>query len=119
MAFTADHAMQLLDFSKKLDIGLLDGVVDCFYNGAGEDVGSIWEWVRACDKRLTLRRVELKHGAGVGHAKWGPCGRGRAQEWGSYLFTCYGHCLTVVVCCLLLLFNKCKAENYTMQLWDH
>jgi hypothetical protein len=38
MTFTADHAMQLLDFSKKLDINLLDGVVDCFYNGAGEDV---------------------------------------------------------------------------------
>lgn len=41
MAFTADHAMQLLDFSKKLDIGLLDGVVDCFYNGTGDNV-SIW-----------------------------------------------------------------------------
>lgn len=42
MAFTADHAMQLLDFSKKLDIGLLDGVVDCFYNGTGEDVSCVF-----------------------------------------------------------------------------
>lgn len=41
MAFTADHAMQLLDFSKKLDIGLLDGVVDCFYNGMGDDVSAV------------------------------------------------------------------------------
>ena len=37
VAFT-DRAMQLLDMSKKLDIPLLDSVVDCFYNGTGADV---------------------------------------------------------------------------------
>ena len=41
MALTAEQAMQLLDVSKKLEIGLLDRVVDCFYNGSGEEVGSI------------------------------------------------------------------------------
>ena len=38
MTFIAEQAMQLLDFSKKLDVGLLDGVVDCFYNGSGDNV---------------------------------------------------------------------------------
>ena len=42
MVFTADQAMQLLDFSKKLDINLLDRVVDCFYNGTGENVSCSW-----------------------------------------------------------------------------
>lgn len=41
MVFTADRAMQLLDFSKKLDVSLLDGVVDCFYNGTGNDVSGL------------------------------------------------------------------------------
>lgn len=41
MAFIADRAMQLLDFSKKLDVTLLDGVVDCFYNGAGDNVSAL------------------------------------------------------------------------------
>lgn len=30
---------QLLDFSQKLDITLLDNVVGCLYNGSGQQVG--------------------------------------------------------------------------------
>ena len=36
--FTGDQAMQLLDFSQKLDTGLLDAVVSCFYNSEGSQV---------------------------------------------------------------------------------
>lgn len=36
MATLAEHASKLLDFSEKLDINLLDNVVVCMYNGAGE-----------------------------------------------------------------------------------
>ncbi|KAL0267451.1 UNVERIFIED_CONTAM: hypothetical protein PYX00_009718 [Menopon gallinae] len=36
MATLADQASKLLDFSEKLDINLLDNVVVCMYNGAGE-----------------------------------------------------------------------------------
>lgn len=38
MVFVTEQAMQLLDFSKKLDINLLDRVIECFYNGSGEEV---------------------------------------------------------------------------------
>lgn len=34
----ADQAMTLLDFSLKLDISLLDSVVNCFYSSTGEEV---------------------------------------------------------------------------------
>ena len=37
----ADQAMQLLDFSNKLDIQLLDSVVNCFYGSVGPEVSSI------------------------------------------------------------------------------
>ena len=32
------HAEQLLDFSQKLDINLLDTVVNCLYNSIGQQV---------------------------------------------------------------------------------
>lgn len=32
----ADQASKLLDFSEKLDIDLLDNIVDCMYNGTKE-----------------------------------------------------------------------------------
>ena len=36
MTMLADHAArQLLDFSQKLDINLLDNVVNCLYHGEG------------------------------------------------------------------------------------
>ena len=35
----ADQALQLLDFSNKLDITLLDSVVSCFYGTVGPEVG--------------------------------------------------------------------------------
>lgn len=36
----ADHAaQQLLDFNQKLDINLLDNVVNCLYHGVGPQVG--------------------------------------------------------------------------------
>jgi hypothetical protein len=33
--FTAEQAMRLLDFSGKVDMTLLDAVVNCFYNTVG------------------------------------------------------------------------------------
>ena len=36
--FTADHAMMLLDFSQKLDIALLETVINAFYNSVGPEV---------------------------------------------------------------------------------
>lgn len=36
--FTADHAMMLLDFSQKLDISLLETVINAFYNSVGPEV---------------------------------------------------------------------------------
>lgn len=39
MTMLADHAArQLLDFSQKLDINLLDNVVNCLYHGEGAQV---------------------------------------------------------------------------------
>ena len=35
---TIEHATQLLDFSQKLDITLLDSVVSCFYMAQGPQV---------------------------------------------------------------------------------
>ena len=35
---TQQHGQQLLDFSQKLDITLLDNVVGCLYNGEGQSV---------------------------------------------------------------------------------
>lgn len=35
---TQQHGQQLLDFSQKLDISLLDNVVGCLYNGEGQSV---------------------------------------------------------------------------------
>lgn len=35
---TIEHATQLLDFSQKLDITLLDSVVSCFYMAHGPQV---------------------------------------------------------------------------------
>ncbi len=35
-----DQAMQLLDFSQKLDISLLDNVVGYFYTAVGEEVSA-------------------------------------------------------------------------------
>ncbi|CAK8692305.1 exportin-1-like [Clavelina lepadiformis] len=36
LAVTQQHGQQLLDFSQKLDISLLDNVVGCLYNGEGQ-----------------------------------------------------------------------------------
>ena len=36
--FTAEQALQLLDFSGKMDIALLDAVVNCFYSTVGPQV---------------------------------------------------------------------------------
>lgn len=36
---TVEQASTLLDFNKKLDIGLLDNVVACFYSSDGPEVG--------------------------------------------------------------------------------
>ena len=36
--FTAEQAMRLLDFSGKVDMTLLDAVVNCFYNTVGPQV---------------------------------------------------------------------------------
>lgn len=42
MTMLADHAaQQLLDFNQKLDINLLDNVVNCLYHGVGPQVR--WE----------------------------------------------------------------------------
>lgn len=39
----ADHAArQLLDFNQKLDINLLDNVVNCLYHGVGPQVSKIF-----------------------------------------------------------------------------
>ena len=38
---TQQHGQQLLDFSQKLDISLLDNVVGCLYNGEGQSVSII------------------------------------------------------------------------------
>lgn len=39
MTMLADHAArQLLDFNQKLDINLLDNVVNCLYHGVGQQV---------------------------------------------------------------------------------
>ena len=41
MTMLADHAaQQLLDFNQKLDINLLDNVVNCLYHGVGPQVTS-------------------------------------------------------------------------------
>lgn len=43
MTMLADHAArQLLDFNQKLDINLLDNVVNCLYHGEGAQVR--WTW---------------------------------------------------------------------------
>lgn len=43
MTMLADHAArQLLDFNQKLDINLLDNVVNCLYHGEGAQVMWIW-----------------------------------------------------------------------------
>lgn len=43
MTMLADHAArQLLDFNQKLDINLLDNVVNCLYHGEGAQV--TWTW---------------------------------------------------------------------------
>lgn len=43
MTMLADHAArQLLDFNQKLDINLLDNVVNCLYHGEGAQVR--WSW---------------------------------------------------------------------------
>ena len=36
--FSAEQAMCLLDFSNKMDMTLLDSVVNCFYNTVGPQV---------------------------------------------------------------------------------
>lgn len=42
MTMLADHAaQQLLDFNQKLDINLLDNVVNCLYHGVGPQVGGV------------------------------------------------------------------------------
>ena len=38
--FTLQQAEQLLNFEAKLDVGLLDAVVHCFYDSLGEEVGA-------------------------------------------------------------------------------
>ena len=41
MATIADQANSLLDFNKKLDIELLDNVVNCMYRGQGPQVSEL------------------------------------------------------------------------------
>lgn len=42
MTMLADHAaQQLLDFNQKLDINLLDNVVNCLYHGVGPQVSLV------------------------------------------------------------------------------
>ena len=46
--FTAEQAMRLLDFSGKVDMTLLDAVVNCFYNTVGPQVSQavgVADWV--------------------------------------------------------------------------
>lgn len=46
MTMLADHAaQQLLDFNQKLDINLLDNVVNCLYHGVGPQVGHTYFFV--------------------------------------------------------------------------
>lgn len=46
----ADHAaQQLLDFNQKLDINLLDNVVNCLHHGVGPQVGSEASADALCD----------------------------------------------------------------------
>ena len=44
----ADQAMQLLDFNNKLDIQLLDSVVNCFYGSVGPEVSASSECDSGC-----------------------------------------------------------------------
>lgn len=42
---TIEHATQLLDFSQKLDITLLDSVVSCFYMAQGPQVNTYFLFI--------------------------------------------------------------------------
>ena len=42
---TIDHATQLLDFTQKLDITLLDSVVSCFYMAQGPQVDTYFPFI--------------------------------------------------------------------------
>lgn len=47
MTMLADHAArQLLDFSQKLDINLLDNVVNCLYHGEGAQVKYLFKTLK-------------------------------------------------------------------------
>lgn len=49
MTMLADHAArQLLDFSQKLDINLLDNVVNCLYHGEGAQVVMLCLSITVC-----------------------------------------------------------------------
>lgn len=45
---TIEHATQLLDFSQKLDITLLDSVVSCFYMAHGPQVDTFFHLFTSC-----------------------------------------------------------------------
>ena len=53
---TIEHATQLLDFSQKLDITLLDSVVSCFYMAHGPQVDKFFRLFSSyCSCRLHLK----------------------------------------------------------------
>lgn len=57
MTMLADHAArQLLDFNQKLDINLLDNVVNCLYHGEGAQV--IWTYNVRLLTMFNLKSVE-------------------------------------------------------------
>ena len=49
--FTAEQALQLLDFSRKIDVPLLDAVVTSFYSTVGSEV-------RVCGQRGEVEGLE-------------------------------------------------------------
>jgi len=61
MTVTQQHGQQLLDFSQKLDISLLDNVVGCLYNGEGQSVSclSVMHFWRSANL-LNRRQCRIK-----------------------------------------------------------
>lgn len=61
--FTADHAMMLLDFSQKLDIALLETVINAFYNSVGPEVSEhmLNHWSRGKERGLTYNLPPSSH----------------------------------------------------------
>lgn len=63
MTMLADHAaQQLLDFNQKLDINLLDNVVNCLYHGVGPQVRFEADemFYKSCDTKYIFKYFCLK-----------------------------------------------------------